>query len=356
MRNRLRQPCGAAPVRRGGHRQSRRTALGSGAEVKRRWLAAAAVNLGAALLAVLAFGIWKRADLVDQGNDQTRMEGSITAGGFYDQGMEDVGFITRANRHVTARKLAGSRVLYDVSYTTGPHGFRVVPGASQARRCVLLFGDSLTFGEGVDDGETTAAQVVARSKGMVAALSLGIGGWGPHQFLAGLQSGRFQRAVTCQPTEAIYLFIPAHTGRAAGRGRWDQHGPLFYLNASGHLVRAGNFNTASTSWRALIGLNRLTEEQEEDLSAALIGEAARELQRLYPGLRFHVFTWDGTTAGMLRRLSDRGLRVHTIRQLIPDYSDAYLIAPPIEAHPNPRAYEQLADYVLELRPEAERRR
>ena len=323
--------------------------------MKRRWLTAAAVNLGAAVLAALAFALWKRADLVDQGNDETRMEGSITLGGFYDQGMEDVGFITRANRQVTARKLAGSRVLYDVSYATGPHGFRVVPDANQAQHCVLLFGDSLTFGEGVNDGETTAAQIVARSKGTVAAQSLGIGGWGPHQLLGGLQSGRFQRAITCQPTDAVYLFIPAHTGRAAGRGRWDQHGPLFYLEANGHLVRAGNFNTASTSWRELIGLNRLTEEQEEDLSAALIAEAARELQRLYPGLRFHVFTWDGTTAGMLKRLSDRDLRAHTIRAFIPDYSDAYLIAPPVEAHPNPRAYEKLADYILALLADTGRR-
>ena len=313
----------------------------------KRWVLAGTVSLGAAVVAVLTFGMWKRSDLVDQGNEKTHMEGSIVAG-FYDQGIEDVGFITLANKHVTARKMAGSRVLYDVAYTTGPDHFRIVPEVNQAQRCVLLFGDSLTFGEGVNDEETSAAQIVTRSKGRVAAKSLGIGGWGPHQFLAGIQSGRFQRAISCQPSDAVYLFIPAHAGRAAGRGRWDKHGPLFRLDSNGRPVRAGNFNTGGTSWRELFGLNRLTEDEEEDLSTALITEAGREIRHLYPGIRFHVFTWEGTTTSMIRRLSERSLHAHTIREILPDFSDAYLIAPPLEGHPTPRAYERIADYFLTL--------
>jgi hypothetical protein len=166
--------------------------------------------------------------------------------------------------------------------------------------------------------------------------------------LAGLQSGRFPSAVPCHPTDAVYLFIPAHTARAAGRGRWDQHGPLYRLDANGRPVRDGNFSTAGTSWRELVGLNRLRESEEEDLAAALIVEAARELLRLYPGISFHVFTW-GETTGMMCRLSERGLQLHTLRQIIPDFSDAYLIAPPLEGHPAPRAYERLADYFLSLK-------
>ena len=113
-------------------------------------------------------------------------------------------------------------------------------------------------------------------------------------------------------------------------------------------MRAGNFNTVGKSWRELIGFNRLTEGEEEDLAAALISEASRELERLYPGIRFHVFTWDGTTAGVVRRLTENGLRVHTIRQIIPDYTDAYLIAPPFEYHPTAAAYERVAAYFLGL--------
>lgn len=311
------------------------------------WVLAGAISLVAAVVAALAFGAWKNSDFVDGQSDRLRMEGTFV-NGFYDQGIEDVGFIAQPDKHVTARRLLDSRVIYDASYTTGPDRFRVVPKVEGALRCLLQFGDSFTFGEGVDDDETSAAQIVARSRGEVEVKSLGIGGWGPHQFLAGLQSGRFQRAINCKPTDAVYLFIPAHTARAAGRGKWDRFGPLFVVDDNGRPVREGNFNTVGRSWRELIGFNRLTEEEEEELAAALIAEASRELERLYPGIRFHVFTWDGTTAGVIARLTAQGLRVHTIRQIIPDYSDAYLIAPPYEYHPTPAAYERVAEYFLTL--------
>jgi hypothetical protein len=315
------------------------------------WLLAGAISVVAAIVAALAFGVWKKTDFVDGQSDRLRMEGTFVDG-FYDQGqgkgIPDVGFIALPNKHVTARRLLDNRVIYDATYTTGPDSFRVVPKVENAQRCVLLFGDSFTFGEGVSDNETTAAQIVAKSKGQVEVKSLGIGGWGPHQFLSGLQSGRFQKAITCKPTDAVYLFISAHTARAAGRGKWDRFGPLFVLDDKGRPVRTGNFNTMGTSWRELVGFNRLTEAEEEDLAAAIIAEASRELERLYPGIRFHVFTWDGVTDGVIQRLKADGLRVHTVREIIPDYTDAYLIAPPFEFHPTPAAYQRVADYLLTL--------
>lgn len=321
------------------------------------WLLAGAISLVSAIVAALTFGAWKNSDFVDGSSDRLGMEGTFTKG-FYDQGpggdgqnrgIPDVGFMALPNKHVTARRTLDGRTIFDAAYTTGPDGFRVVPKVENARRCVLLFGDSFTFGEGVNDDETTAAQIVARSKGEVEVKNLGIGGWGPHQFLAGLQSGRFQRAITCKPTDAVYLMIAAHTARAAGRGKWDRFGPRFVVDDKGRAVRAGSFNTVGKSWRELIGFNRLTEKQEEELSAAILTEASRELQRLYPGIRFHVFLWDGVPDSVARRLTANDVRVHAIRQIIPDYSDQkYLIAPPYEYHPTPAAYERVADYLLSL--------
>ncbi len=321
------------------------------------WLFAGAISLVAAVAAALAFGAWKNIDFVDGQSDRLTMEGTFTKG-FYDQGrdqdgqfkgIKDVGFMALPDKKVTAVRKLDGRVIFDASYTTGPDGFRVVPRVENAQRCVLLFGDSFTFGEGVNDDETTAAQIVTRSKGEVEVKNLGIGGWGPHQFLSGLQSGRFQRAITCKPTDAVYLMIAAHTARAAGRGKWDRFGPMFVVDDKGRAVRAGNFNTVGKSWRELVGFNRLTEDEEEQLSATILTEARRELERLYPGIRFHVFLWDGVPDGVARRLKEKGVSVHTIRQIIPDYSDEkYLIAPPFEYHPQPVAYEKVAEYFLSL--------
>ena len=141
--------------------------------------------------------------------------------------------------------------------------------------------------------------------------------------------------------EAVQLVRPEFPAAAIGA---LFRGPL--PPGSNGLVLA-----AAEVFRRTVHLSRpvsVTEGEEEDLAAALISEASRELERLYPGIRFHVFTWDGTTAGVVRRLTENGLRVHTIRQIIPDYTDAYLIAPPFEYHPTAAAYERVAAYFLGL--------
>ena len=93
---------------------------------------------------------------------------------------------------------------------------RCRPADYGAKSCVLLFGDSFTFGTGVGDEETYAAQIVTLSGRKVAVHNLRVGGWGPHQLLAGLQSGRFQNAVRCKPSHAVFLMIPSHIWRVAG--------------------------------------------------------------------------------------------------------------------------------------------
>ena len=287
------------------------------------------------------------------------MEGTFTKG-FYDQGMDkdglnrgiaDVGFIALPNKHVTAVRKLDQRVIFDASYTTGPDGFRVVPKAENAQRCVLLFGDSFTFGEGVNDDETTAAQIVTKSKGQVEVKKFGIGRLGPAPVPVGPAVGPLPREG--DHLQADRRRLPDDRGPHRPRGGSRQIGTRSVRDSSSTTragwFRAGNFNTAGTSWRELIGFNRLTEEEEEELSASILTEASRELARLYPGIRFHVFLWNSVPDGVARRLKDKGVSVHTIRQIIPDYNDEqYLIAPPYEYHPKPVAYGKVADYLLSL--------
>ena len=321
----------------------------------KRWGLVVAINLVAVAVAVLAFGAWKRYEAARAPVNPFRLEGSYTAG-FFDQDIDDVGFIAQANKHVASRKLLGDRVIYDAVYTTGPDHFRVVPAAGEKPgRCALLFGDSFTFGEGVNDDETSAAQIVRKSKGRVAAKNLGISGWGPHQFLAGLQSGRFQRAIACTPTDAFYLMIPTHIARAAGDGSWDRHGPLFLLDADGRPVRHGNFDTdMGLGWRQVVGLNRLTDGEEADLAAALLVEGGRELKARYPGIHFRVILWNTDGEFPLeiferaaRGVAKGGVEVHSMEKVIPHFAEnwpQYVIQ--MEGHPNPRAHERIADFIL----------
>ena len=53
------------------------------------------------------------------------------------------------------------RVIYDTTYTIGPDGLRIEPpvATTAAQGCVLFFGDSVTFGEGLHDDETMPYRV-----------------------------------------------------------------------------------------------------------------------------------------------------------------------------------------------------
>jgi hypothetical protein len=336
----------------------------SGERHLRRWAFLAAVNIGAVVVAVLAFGIWKRSQPVESPSSATRVEGSITAG-FYEQA-DDVGYITRAGASVTARELIGERAIYDVAYTTGADNFRVVPKADEhPDACVLLFGDSFTFGIGVKDEETFAAKIVSKSKGLVAVRNFGVGGWGPQQFLAGLQSGRFQRAVTCKPTDAVYLMIPDHLYRTIGKSNaWDKNAPRYQLDAGGRLVRKGRLGDPDDfSWRQLIGLDRLSDSEVMELSVAIFVEGASHLRQSYPGIRFHFISWHhtGPMGGDLMpdfewRLSRVGIMPLPVEAIIPLYryrTDDYSLDP-LDTHPNPHAHRLIADFILRLIHESSR--
>jgi hypothetical protein len=320
----------------------------------RRWALPAMVNLGAVVVAVLTFGAWKRFESAP--SPATHIEGSTKT--FYELA-DDVGYIPKANKRATERELVGDRAIYDVAYTTGPDHFRVVPDAAdKSEACVLLFGDSFTFGIGVNDDETFAAQIVKRSAGRVTVKNLAVGGWGPHQFLAGLQSGRFQRAVTCRPTDAIYLMIPTHIYRSIGAdNNWDTHGPRYRLGPDGRPVRAGRLgDPGDFSLRRLVGLNAMSEGEAADLTVALLLEAASDLRYLYPGIRVHLISWHngGAPEGLIRamehKLAAAGLMPLPLEAIIPLYrfQEGEYTVDPLDTHPNVSAHRRIADFIIRL--------
>ncbi len=328
---------------------------------RRRWGLAIVVNLAAAVGAALAFGAWKRSQA------PAVSVGYHDAGGFYERA-DDVGYIPRADIQMKAHAVGGGSKTVDVDYTTGPDHFRIVPKATaNPDACVLAFGDSFTFGYGVSDDETYPARLVERSARRVAAHNFGVLGWGPHQFLAGLQSGRFQRAVRCRPTDAVYLMIPNHIWRASGvTTPWDTSGPRYRLGADGRPVRAGTLGDPDPyNWRQWIGLNKVSKRDASKLAIALLAEAASELKRSYPGIRVHLISYrvaSWTDEDILVNdmvsfeydLQQAGLMPLPLEAAIPRYRFAQrdYVLDAADTHPNAKAYRLLADFILrEIRSE-----
>lgn len=326
----------------------------------RRWGLAIAVNVVAALAAALAFGAWQRA--------QAPERSAITsqAGDFELAG--DVGYLPKANSRLRGGPKVNGQRLYEVPYTIGPDHFRVVPKANDTPdACVLLFGDSFTFGDGVKDDETFAAQIVTLSGGRVAARNFAMTGWGPHQFLAGLQSGRFQQSVRCKPTDAFLLMIPELIWRTVGfTNPWDTNGPRYRLDAAGRPVRAGTLGDPDPyNWRRWLGLRPIGKGDAKQLGIAVIGEAMAELKRLYPGIRTHlilyrVASWtdvDFTVDELVQLeydLQQAGLTPIPLEAIIPTYRFAMedYVLHPADTHPNARAHRRIAQFILrEIRDE-----
>jgi|LNAP01.1.fsa_nt_gb hypothetical protein len=316
---------------------------------RKSWGLAVIVNLGAAVVAALAFGAWKRS--------QTPAIPPSNHSWF--EPVEDVGFIPKANSKLNARSGVDGR---DATYTIGPDHFRVVPEAiTPPDACVLVFGDSFSFGDGVADDETFSAQIVKQSRHRVAVQNLAMSGWGPHQFLAGLQSGRFRRAVRCSPTDAVFLMIPSLIWRANGVfNSWDAKGPRYRLGAGGRPVREGTLGDPDPyNWRRWIGLTPVSRRNAMKLALAIIVEATNELKRLYPGIRMHfisyrVASWgdvDLTREDMFEfeyDLQQAGIIPLPLEAAIPRYRFAmqdYVLSS-ADLHPSPRAHRLIAEFIL----------
>jgi hypothetical protein len=313
------------------------------------------VNLDAAVVAAFAFGAWPRFQ-----SPQSAANVPYGGGGFYEL-VDDVGYIPRANAQITHAEVEG-RTINDVVYTTGPDHFRVVPEATEnPDACVLLFGDSFTFGDGVSDEETYAAQIAKRSGRRVAAQNFAVSGWEPHQFLAGLQSGLFQRAVRCRPTDAVFLMVPSLIWRASGvTNPWDTNGPRYRLGADGRPVRDGTLGDPDRyNWRRWTGLNPISKGEASRLAVAVIVEAMSELKRLYPGIRTHfisyrVVSWSDTDfssedlAAFEYDLQQAGVMPLPLEAIIPRYRFALsdYVLDTTDYHPNAQAHRLIAEFIL----------
>jgi hypothetical protein len=321
------------------------------------------INAAAICFALAAFEGYL--GIVELQGDGTRMEGSITEGFTHSDNV--LGYAPNKNTQVTARKFYGDMLIYDVVYTIGPTGLRTSPPANQPTRgCVVFFGDSVTFGEGVNDQEAFPYQVGLKTKGEYQIFNLGFSGYGPHQMLASLQAHRLEESVKCRPTYFIYLAIPEHIMRVVGLTSWDRHGPRYRLKQDGTLVRDGNFDTPSSriplwvqkaigsyhTWQKLFGNERQPDNADLELFLAVIRKAAHIIHQRYPKSQFDVILWDARNdqriAVIENNLLAAKIPVYLLTSAIPDFlaNWRHYVLSAHDLHPNATAHKLIADYVV----------
>jgi lysophospholipase L1-like esterase len=129
-----------------------------------------------------------------------------------------------------AGRLAREGGEFAFSYTTDAHGFRN-PSPWPERADIVVLGDSMAFGYGVDDDEAWTALMADRLPG-ARIINLGLIGAAPQQYLRVHE--RFGQAL--RPGLVLFCLFPGNDLRDAGRfSEWLQAGsPGNYEVWSGH--------------------------------------------------------------------------------------------------------------------------
>ena len=345
-------------------------------------------NMGVVLL---TFGIFEFYLYQKDIQLHERLEGTIQ-GNFYQK--DDIlGYSPKKNSKVTAIKYYKNNLIYNVTYTTNSNGLRMTPAAGNITEgCILFFGGSFTFGEGLNDTETMPYIVGLKSFGKYSAHNFGFSGYGPHQMLAALENKLEDNVIRSMPKYAIIQTYPNAISRPAGHDSWDEHGPRYILGKNGDIIFSGHFDDYVVRKNKNNFQSRIVKQLEKsrilnniyfknkqwfeidyevvdyeiELYLDIMNKSRNIIEHRYPGSEFHVIYWDKfenrypfnkniahikwenyIENKLLEGFRTKNIRVHLVSKILPGYEQnalTYAISP-YEGHPNYLANRLMADYL-----------
>lgn len=295
---------------------------------------------------------------------EKRKQSAIRVERVYEVEKDDIvgsRLIKNTSRH--ARKFINNKLLYDVVITTDSDGLRISPACNgKCDSSVLFFGDSFTFGEGVNDSETMPFLVGLGLKDKYRVYNFGVHGYGPHQMLSAIEHGMVNSIVKNEVRYVIYQSVyPEHIRRALGFRSWDQHGPMYKLGNDMQAYYAGHFDDhlrnksglwqKSSIYRKIMSYTPRIHKTDQYLFIAIICKSKQLLVKKYPKAEFHMIVWDwteGRDKWVFDELQRKGIYIHNINDILPDKNKLNLVYKISEAdkHPNAFAQKIIAQYIL----------
>lgn len=246
-----------------------------------------------------------------------------------------------------------SDVLYDVTYTLDSNARRVGPGDNVAADCVVFFGGSFTWGEGVNDDETMPHQFALASDYRLRGVNFGFSGYGPNHMLRAIEDGMLVNACSGDILAVVYTAIPPHYLRSAGLADWGPKSPRYRIAPeSGPPVYSGplfedmvaflDFRARRESALANQTLTLLATQQALELYTAIV-RASKERVLADADAPFYVLYWDlveASTDPQLKSLEEHDFAIMRVSDLMTrDQMTAMRI--PGDGHPSAEAYRLL---------------
>jgi len=298
--------------------------------------------------------------------------GSYTTDG-YTRSDIDLGYapLSGIERNLIVSKDA--TLIYDVIYNIGENGFRFTPSSNDSStKCVLFFGGSFTFGEGLNDNETLPHYLGTFLANGFKVINLGFHGYGPHQMLSAIENGIIdEETASCKSVKVIYSSIPDHIARASGYSPWDRHGPKYEIH-NGNIFRRGNFddNTSFLKTTLLSKLNlsfvykiffdkrrNIATQKETSKYFAMIEKSKFLLSSKFSESEFTLLFWDKNNLSsevdkmnsdlINQHLIDSNLNFYFVSDIIPNYqtnSGLYTVSP-FDKHPNKYINKNIAEFI-----------
>ena len=327
-------------------------------------------NLSVAILAVTIFECY----LYFQQDTNCFYKGSYICSDYYQKD-DLLGYAPKKNIKITSEKYLNNQCLYKVEYTINDIGLRVsspietTKDKEENKYCILFFGGSFTFGEGINDDESLPYQVsIHTPKNSYKTYNFGFHGYGPHQMLSAIEHGRVKKIVKCsKKVIIIYQAIKDHFYRAQGLRSWDKHGPEYQLDKDNQLVYKGSFDV--NYFLPIVLINQLEKsylynqffynkqeyitEKTTHLFQSIITHSKNYAKNQFSNISFHVIYWDNegkdtTITNMFEQLKKEGVQVHFITHIISDIKlneSKYFIQS--DGHPNSTANEIISKYINE---------
>jgi hypothetical protein len=264
----------------------------------------------------------------------------------------DLGYAPAPGIRVHSTNRVDGEMAYEVDYDIDESGLRWTPGGEGEGPAVIFFGGSFAFGEGVENHETLPAVFASLRGGRV--INAGFHGYGPHQMLRSLETGRLESELPDGAEHVVYLGHPGHIRRSAGRAVWDQGGPAYALREGG-VSYLGPFRSPRSQdlvmllrqtgptqrlLEALLRLSSAGEEAERELYVQIVARSA-ELARERLGAQFTVLLWDFADPHLADQLRSLGLRVISVRGILGDDERDFVIEG--DGHPAPEAFRRLGE-------------
>ena len=99
----------------------------------------------------------------------------------------------------------------------------------QSKATIAFFGDSITFGVGLNDADTLPQQFADLLAPKERVVNLAFTGYGPQHFLREMQTGLVDPVIGPEPKLFVFLTVPWHAERTSCRASWVVDAPRYVI-------------------------------------------------------------------------------------------------------------------------------